>query len=118
MRALLVDDSPLVRTLLTRRLRAFGAVVTTAASVAEAQRQIAAGDFDIAVLDLELDDGSGLAVAALLDSTSARTRYVFFSGTPSGPLVDAARERSLVFEKSGEFEALDLWLEQVAKVFD
>ena len=68
-RALVVAGHPLVRDSLAARLRAAGASeVTLAASLADARRTIAAGRRDLAVVDLDLPEGGGYQLLAMLRS--------------------------------------------------
>lgn len=60
IRLLLVDDDDDLRHALTRRLERQGLQVTAAADGAAALRQAAGGPWDVALLDLELPDMSGL----------------------------------------------------------
>ncbi|MCW2693671.1 MAG: two component transcriptional regulator, LuxR family [Mycobacterium sp.] len=63
--ALVVDDHPLVRESMVRRLRAMGAGdVVEAATAAEARARARSGPRDLAILDLGLPDGSGLELVA------------------------------------------------------
>jgi DNA-binding NarL/FixJ family response regulator len=68
--ALVVDDHPLLREAISARLRTMGAgTVYEAASVAEARaRAQTSGPCDLAVLDLDLPDGSGLDLVTELRS--------------------------------------------------
>ncbi|CUA83109.1 DNA-binding transcriptional response regulator, NtrC family, contains REC, AAA-type ATPase, and a Fis-type DNA-binding domains [Gulbenkiania indica] len=62
-RVLVVDDEADIRELLDLTLTRMGLVVTTAGSVAEALAALdGAGPFDLALTDMRLPDGEGLAV--------------------------------------------------------
>ena len=84
MPLLMVEDDANVADTLAERLRANGYAVTPAASVAAARQALATGQFDIALLDVGLPDGSGFDVARALRDTSPGTAMVFLTayGTP------------------------------------
>ena len=84
MPLLMVEDDANVADTLAERLRANGYAVTPAASVAAARQALATGQFDIALLDVGLPDGSGFDVARTLRNTSPGTAMVFLTayGTP------------------------------------
>ncbi|WP_062016840.1 sigma-54 dependent transcriptional regulator [Aureimonas sp. AU4] len=65
-RVLLVEDEPVAARLLEAQLAAIGGTVEAAGSVAEALRLCSGGRYDLALVDLGLPDGSGLAVLAAL----------------------------------------------------
>jgi len=60
LRLLLIEDNPRLCQAVAESLRAQGFAVDTAASAAEGLRVWRAGEYDAAVLDLMLPDGSGL----------------------------------------------------------
>lgn len=60
MRVLVIEDQPEVADLVIRALERDGHLVSGAGSRAEADARLAENDFDVAVLDLGLPDGSGL----------------------------------------------------------
>jgi DNA-binding NtrC family response regulator len=62
LRLLIVDDDELLRQALARRFERQGLTVTTAASGAEAVARAEAGRLDVALLDLNLPDMSGIDV--------------------------------------------------------
>ncbi|EEG07127.1 sigma-54-dependent transcriptional regulator [Pseudogulbenkiania ferrooxidans] len=61
-RVLVVDDEPDIRELLELTLIKMGLEVVTAASVGDACRQLSRQPFDLALTDMRLPDGEGLAV--------------------------------------------------------
>jgi two-component system OmpR family response regulator len=64
MRALLVDDDNVLPAMLERVLRSMDFEVDLAPDLASARAFVAAGDYDVIVLDLYLPDGTGIAFAA------------------------------------------------------
>ncbi len=63
-RILLVDDEPNMRRILASNLRQDQHQISEASGVAEAQRILAANDFDVVITDQKMPDGDGLTVLA------------------------------------------------------
>lgn len=82
-RLLLVDDDPDFRRLLARALERRGFAVATAASAQEAARCLEAATPDGAVVDMKLDQASGLELIAPLRQASATMRIVVLTGFAS-----------------------------------
>lgn len=118
VRVLLVDDAPVVRRVVATALRAHGVVLVEAESVSEALAHVdgEAATFDAAVLDLELLDGDGVAVAEALapgpaSGTRARAlRIAFFSGTEDDELRARAEAHGRVFRKPADLAELVSWV--------
>ena len=108
-RALIVEDDPVVARAIARRLLREGYTVSVAQSC-RAARSAGMG-FQVAVLDLDLPDGSGDALADELLRLGATRGVVFYTGS----LDAAARERARGFgplvDKSTDLEELVLALE-------
>jgi DNA-binding response OmpR family regulator len=66
VRALIVEDDPHVRDVIVRALEAGGYVAVPAASGAEGDARAAEGGFDLAVVDWNLPDLSGIDVVRRL----------------------------------------------------
>jgi two-component system, OmpR family, alkaline phosphatase synthesis response regulator PhoP len=81
---LMVEDDANVASTLSARLRSNGFDVTHAGSVRAARDALAAGGFQVALLDVGLPDGSGFDVAKLLRERSPGTPLLFLTayGTP------------------------------------
>ncbi len=77
---LILDDDAPFRTRLARALEQRGFEVTAAASVAEASEIAAKSPPAYAVLDLRLEDGSGLTVVEALQASRADCRVVILTG--------------------------------------
>ncbi|MCR6643148.1 MAG: ActR/PrrA/RegA family redox response regulator transcription factor [Terricaulis sp.] len=77
---LILDDDAPFRTRLARALEQRGFEVTAAASVAEASEIAANAPPAYAVLDLRLEDGSGLSVVEALQVSRADCRVVILTG--------------------------------------
>ncbi len=61
-RVLIVEDDPLLLSVLAERLRHEGLEVTAVATLAEARKALDQGEPDVGVLDLRLPDGEGLSL--------------------------------------------------------
>ena len=61
-RLLVLEDDPLLLTVLAERMRREGLDVTVASSLAEARSAVDAADFDVVLADLRLPDGESLAL--------------------------------------------------------
>jgi PAS domain S-box-containing protein len=91
MRLLIVDDDAAVRRLVSNRLERQGVSVTSAATSATALEEIRHTVFDVAMLDLELPDGSGLDLLHRLRELDAPTHIIILSAARS----EADRVRAL-----------------------
>ena len=79
-RLLLLDDDAPLRTRLGRALEQRGFEVTLAESVAQALGEVRTKPPAFAVLDMRLDDGSGLSVVQAIRETKADARVVMLTG--------------------------------------
>jgi DNA-binding response OmpR family regulator len=70
MRVLIVDDHPPTRDLLTRSMTRVGHFAVAAATCRAATERLASEQFEVAILDVMLPDGSGPAHAATAVSRS------------------------------------------------
>ena len=61
-RLLVIEDDPLLLTVLAERMRREGLEVTLASTLAEARAAVDAADFDVVLADLRLPDGESLAL--------------------------------------------------------
>lgn len=84
-----------------------GDVVVEAGSLREAAML---GAFDRALLDLELEDGTGVEVARALLASAPSCRVAFFSSATAGKLVDRALAIGPVFHKPAELALAVAWL--------
>jgi two-component system response regulator RegA len=111
---LLVDDSPVARHLVAKRLRAEGFELEEASSVGGARRlgTQAMGNLVGAVLDLELGDGTGLELASWLRAERPSLPIAFFTAAESA-LVEDARALGPVFAKV-DAEPLVSWVRSLA----
>jgi CheY-like chemotaxis protein len=86
---LLIDDDVLVSRAVGRLLKRDGHDVTAVADESSAVALVAR--FDVAVVDLNLQGGSGVGVAARLVQSGAARRAVFFTGETDPVALDRAR---------------------------
>jgi two-component system response regulator RegA len=77
---LLLDDDNALRTRLGRALESRGFVVTTAASLAEANETLRVSTPAFAVLDMRLEDGNGLKVVETIRDRREDARIVMLTG--------------------------------------
>jgi CheY-like chemotaxis protein len=104
---LVVDDSPVVRHAVARRLAAEGFDVRQESTVASA-RDADPGTLVCAILDLELGDGDGSDLAAALLGKRASLPIAFFTADASPSLLERARSQGPVFHKP-DVEAVVAW---------
>lgn len=111
LRALIVEDDPVVARSIARRLLREGYTVSLAQTCRAAR---AAGrGFQVAVLDLDLPDGNGADLADELVRLGAVRGVVFYTGSLDnaqrsrassfGPVVDKASEVEEVLQAIGPF---------------
>jgi two-component system response regulator AtoC len=79
-RVLLVEDDPGLSEVMADELEARGQEITVAGTVAAARERIQEGEFDVAVTDLMLPDGSGLDVLRSLREMDAPTQCIMLTG--------------------------------------
>jgi EAL domain-containing protein (putative c-di-GMP-specific phosphodiesterase class I) len=92
-RALVVDDDPHVRRVVTRQLQQLGVQhVDTAADGSEAMRAVVAADspFGVVICDLRMPHEDGIEFLRRLAQTDRRPGVILLSGEDA-PLLDAAR---------------------------
>lgn len=79
MRALIVEDEPLLRESLENHLEKEGFTIDTAERKQTAEQLITADEYDLLLLDLGLPDGDGFDVLSTLKSTGADTATIILS---------------------------------------
>ena len=77
---LIVDDDDSSRMLLSEFLEDFEYLITEASSYVSAVEIINSSTIDVAVLDMNLPDGTGTDLAKLLNEKSPETRILLLSG--------------------------------------
>lgn len=80
--ALVIEDSELCRTVVSKTLEKCSMTVTAATTFAEASRRVESGSYDLVFLDLVLPDGDGLNLLSALENNPAnRDAQVFILST-------------------------------------
>jgi CheY-like chemotaxis protein len=110
---LLVDDSPVVRRAVTRRLEAEGFRVHEESSIAAA-RGVEVGGLACAIIDLELPDGAGSDLAATLLGQREALPIAFFTAGAPPSLLERARAQGPVFPKP-DVEAIIAWAKRAGQ---
>ncbi|WP_397544333.1 response regulator [Roseovarius salis] len=87
---LVVEDDEALRTRLAKAMHRRGFTVKTASGATEAREQIAATPPDYAIIDLRLEDGSGLDVVHWLETRKPGARCVILTGYGDIPTAVAA----------------------------
>jgi CheY-like chemotaxis protein len=110
-RVLIVEDELMIRMLLEDMLAELGyAVAGTAARLEEAMNAVASGNFDIAILDVNLD---GQAVSPVAEALVARgTPFFFVTGYAERGLPEHYRNRPML-KKPFRIDNLRCILDQV-----
>jgi len=80
IRLLLVDDEVGYIEVLSKRLTRRGFEVTTASSGAEAIRALRKSDFDVAVVDLKMEDMDGIEVLKVLKKMVPALHVIILTG--------------------------------------
>ncbi len=101
---LVVEDDPALRRAIARALRTAGHHVVVAERCGRARSLRC--DFDVAVLDLELPDGTGVDVAGELLGLGRTARVVFFSGAADPLLLGRASRLGAVVRKGTNLDGL------------
>jgi len=106
---LYVDDSALARAAAARLLGARGLDVVLASSLSEA-RSIEPETLAVALLDLEIGDDFGPAVAELLRARAPALKIAFLTATEGGDMLESARAIGPVFRKDTELDRAVMWV--------
>ena len=89
-RLLLLDDDRLVLATLGEGLRQAGYRVVTASSVEEAEDVLAAGEIDLAILDVRMPGLTGIDLAQRLHDTDSEVPFIFLTAYSDEELVEQA----------------------------
>src|SRR5882724_13312732 len=101
-RALIVEDDPVVARSIARRLLREGYTVSLAQTCRTARA--AGGGFQVAVLDLDLPDGSGSELADELLRLGAVRGVVFYTGSLDAAQRERAGRFGSVIDKACQLE--------------
>jgi DNA-binding response OmpR family regulator len=105
-KVLVVDDSPVARVTLKKRIEARGLAVETKESVADCG-ELDATSYDAAILDYDLGDGTGAEVATRLREAAPALPIAFVTASDDAKSIDAARAFGPVFTKPEIDRAVD-----------
>ena len=117
--AFLVEDNPLIRENLSAALAELAPVemIGWAAGEEDARHWFSAhDDWQLAIVDLFLEDGNGLGVLRALQARSAAQRVVVLTNYATADIRTrcAALGADAVFDKSSEIEALALYCDRLS----
>lgn len=79
-RVLVVDDNPMMRTLMKRHAETFGCEVTAMGSAEEALNAAQSGNFDVALMDWHLSGMDGLAAVRLMREKQVNLPIIMITG--------------------------------------
>ena len=77
---LIVEDDLPFRDRLSKSMEKKGFFVESLSSIKETSKRIVEKSFDFAVVDMRLEDGSGLELIKLIKSTNSKTRCLLLTG--------------------------------------
>lgn len=86
MRCLIVDDDPVIRTLLVRLLNTTGAECAEASCHAETMEQVGLEEFEAAFVDVNLGAEDGIDLAVLLRDMRRDLKIIVMSADPTNEL--------------------------------
>ena len=92
-KALIIDDEPDIRELLTITLEGLGLAVSQASNTREALDMIARTEFDLCLTDMRLPDGDGLEIVDAIQTTSPRTPVAVITAHGNTELAVSALKR-------------------------
>lgn len=116
-RVLLVEDNEMVRESLMLRIEVEGLTVVEAASGTEAIEIFsrAPHEIDVAILDVDLPDRTGVTVASELRAVRSSLPILYVTGNVQNEALDATLETDSVFAKPVDHEAL---IAEVQRLFE
>ncbi len=111
---LVVDDSALIRKVLERLLAEQG-LETLAFARAESASDIDIASVGAAILDIEIEDQSGIELGRSLLERDPSLPVSFLTGTTDPTLIREARALGPVFEKGDDLTPAALWAGTTAR---
>ncbi len=116
-RILIVDDTPIIRKSLEERLRGKRYAVSTAGSIAEAEKRLATSTHDLIFLDMELPDGDGRELIDRLSHSEPRPVVVMITANGSvETVVECMRMGAFDYvQKPFSMPQIDLVLKKAAE---
>jgi len=113
-RILVVDDSALVRKVLERLLAERGMETLQFAQV-EAVADLDTRSLGAAILDVEVDEASGIELGRALLDRDPSLPVAFLTGTTDPNLIREARALGPVFEKGDDLTPVATWASSTAR---
>ena len=116
MRVLILEDEVSLRDILALILEDFGYEVEEAGSLEEARERLEKGEFDLALVDLRLPDGSGMELVREIKRESPGTEVIIITAYASTETVKEAFELGVYdyVEKPFNLEDLKLLIRNVS----
>lgn len=115
MHVLVIDDEPALRQILSAAVKKAGYSVDQAATAAEASAKLVRGDVDVALCDIKLPDGNGIAL--LRDAKAAGLETAFVMVTAFGSMETAVEAlRAGAFDYVVKPVASEELLHRLAKI--
>jgi DNA-binding NarL/FixJ family response regulator len=122
LRVLIVDDEPLVRSLLTEVIKSLGYDTRSAESAADARKICQTFDADLAIIDVDLGPGpNGFDLAANLRALNQAIAIIFLTNLAQPKLVGRSGKdlptgyAYLVKSRMGDTATLDEIIKQVSR---
>ena len=122
LRVLIVDDEPLVRSLLTEVVKSLGYEAKSAESASEARKICQSFDADVAIIDVDLGPGpNGFDLAANLKTLNTAIAVIFLTNLVEPKLAGRTGKdlpvgsAYLVKSKMGDTANLDLVIREVSR---
>lgn len=122
LRVLIVDDEPLVRSLLTEVIKSLGYETRSAESAADARKICQTFDADLAIIDVDLGPGpNGFDLAANLRALNQAIAIIFLTNLAQPKLVGRSGKdlptgyAYLVKSRMGDTATLDEIIKQVSR---
>lgn len=122
LRVLIVDDEPLVRSLLTEVIKSLGYETRSAESAADARKICQSFDADLAIIDVDLGPGpNGFDLAANLRALNQAIAVIFLTNLAQPKLVGRSGKdlpagyAYLVKSRMGDTATLDEIIKQVSR---
>jgi DNA-binding NtrC family response regulator len=114
MSVLVIEDDANLLEAVCDHLRDAGHVVVAARSLADAYRELGAAEFDVALVDLVLPDGSGLDVLRRIMEEELATEAILLTGHASVETAIEAMKRGAYdyVTKPASFQEIDVTLEK------
>ena len=81
---LIVDDDSPFRIRLSKSMEKKGFLVESFSNSEQTKKRIAEKNFDFAIVDMRLEDGSGLELIKFINSIHSDTKCLLLTGTSTG----------------------------------